>query len=89
MSPHTKGTEVMKFGVWRFGVRRRSRSGGGGYTSHVSSFGRTPTTPIRFLLRGWAERREADARGRFRTGDALEVGLGREPEPTGIDHGWK
>jgi hypothetical protein len=44
-----------------------------------------------FLLRarGRAERRETNARRGFGARDALEVGLGLEPEPTRVDHGRK
>src|SRR5580700_3356554 len=63
--------------------------------SHVLP-SRFADTPIRrhadtFLLRarGRAERRETDARSGFCARDALKVGLGLEPEPTGVDHGRK
>jgi len=58
-----------------------------------SAVGRSPTRRFAdtFLLRarGGAERRETDARRGFCTRDALEIGLGLEPEPTGVDHGRK
>src|SRR5271165_5676537 len=65
-------------GIFRsFGVRR-------------SAFGvRRYADTFLLRARGRAERRETDARRGFCARDALEIGLGLEPEPTGVDHGRK
>src|SRR5271165_694974 len=67
-----------------FGVRRSA------FGVQRSAFG-VQRHADTFLLRarGWAERRETNARRGFCARDALEVGPGLESEPTGVDHGRK